>query len=171
MVDMPLENEVARDVRISRGWKLEAVAHLTGYSVSHISAIELGQRRAVPLYLRALWQATLDLRIPQTVAPNVVEVIRQALLSDLPATPPQTPERVPPPGDPRELLSRLLAAMSEFTKVAQYAEQIVRDGKIDESDDTAITSYLGHSNHVVQAIADANRALMHWRDQAEQKRD
>jgi len=160
---MPFANEVIREVRLSNNIKLESLSRCMGYSTSQINAVENGDRRATIKFVRSMFHATGDLRLVELIAPGVAaQLAESATLKRK-----NRPTRTPPPGDPKQLLPELLSVLEACTAATRYVEQIVRDGRVDESDDTAIAGFMERSNSAVKLLAKANRAMIAWRDETE----
>lgn len=158
-------NQLIRDVREKRDLTLEAAALHCDCSVSAISRWELGEREVPARYVRALFSLTRDLRLVQYIDPAC-----QQIMVPSGSVNGKVSARTPPAGDPRDVLPKVIAATRKLTAALEYAERIVRDGLVDESDDQAILASQRSTCEVVALINAYNQAIMAWRDQAEKGR-
>lgn len=153
---MALSNEIVREVRQSLGLTIDQVSYATGFSKSHCHAIELGFRVASPEFLAGLHRVALrmagDLRIIQLIDSRIGHLA-------IPQT--QDPQ---PPGCPMELILAEIEANKQQATMLEYLYRIARDGRVDESDDTAIANYLKHSNDLICLHQRSAAAIMQLRE-------
>lgn len=154
--EMGYANELVAAVREKAGLKLDTVAAKTHFSRSAINRYELGDVPVPAEYLSRLFWLTRDLRIIQFIDPS----------ADLMRVDACRPVRVPPPGDPRQLLPELLAEIKTYGMICETAQRIVADGIVDAEDDNLITRLLEASNNLTATLCKAHRSIAHWRDQA-----
>lgn len=152
---MAFLNDLVRQVREQHGLSLEGVAAAADLSITSIHRYEQGDREVSLRYYRSLFSMTGDRRLLQYFSPPLAEAVCSAA-----ARQDTSGKRRPPPGDPKDLLSRELIALAGLTKAAQYIETIVADGLVDESDHQAVL-HLQRKHEEVRAIMDAaDRALV-----------
>jgi len=153
-------SELLATVRNEHNMTLEFCASAADISKSQINRWELGETEPWARYLRALFRLTGDPRLAQYVHPNMALVH----LMQAPAPP------VAPPGDPAESTEELLSAIEELTKVAKYTHGILKDGQVDDHDDTAILNLQKRSQRVLEIIQVNQRNIAAWREQADRRR-
>lgn len=148
--DMALEKELIREIRTDRGWTIEHVAIMTGYSKSHVHRFECAENGAVvPVhYLAGLFRATRDPRIPQLIMPGL-QVCHVG-----------EPQPVTVPDNPMDLLVQEMEAHKQSGKLIEYLYRIVRDQRVDERDDQVLNDYAESCNRL-QALMNRNRLALH----------
>ena len=172
---MAIENEIVQNIRIRLNITLETMALRTMHSVSAISRYENGQATVPVGYLRAIYNMFtangLDgdwvkrCMLLQLIAPDLAPNF-----SDPPAPMSATPQRTPPAGEPRQLISDMLDVLGRLTGVAKLVHRIVDDGRVDPRDDPAIASLMEEGNAVTATINKTVASVQAWRDNAERPR-
>jgi len=153
-IDMGWDNEIIRSVRRDADLKLEAVAAHTGCSTSAINRYEIDGVSIPVRYVKGLHDLTRDFRLHQLIDPGCHLVPGNMVV------------RIPPVTPLDELLPKVLAEIKRFGLLAETVERIVRDGRVDESDDTAIDALFDLSNKLTARMIETNRSIVAHREAA-----
>jgi transcriptional regulator with XRE-family HTH domain len=173
---MALINDIVRQAREQSQLTLEACAGFSDYSITQIHRYEQGECEVSFRYVSRLFAATGDRRLLACFSPGAAEILDQRLASarddkrgEMQSATPSA-QRTPPPGDPADLLRRELDALRQLTDAAQYVQQIVGDGLVDETDNIAIGQLLAKHDQVAAIMSACDRALIAYRNQSPERK-
>jgi len=150
---MALSNEVAREARERHCITLAQAAVITGYSKSHIQAIEAGDRTPNPEYLSGLFRATFDCTLPQLIDPYYPARIEQ--LNGM-----SRPHPIAPPGDPTKLLAQEIESNKKHAHLLKLIYDIARDGHVNEKDAPVVADYMKLNAELIEQLARTAAAIV-----------
>jgi len=153
--DMSYTSDLVREVREDKDLPLKAVAEVSGYSKSAINAYECGHLPVPFDYAAGLFRATRDLRLVHYLIPDAMLSLngQVTLYAPLAAGPPPTMA---------DSTSRLLVAIQQLAKAAEYNANTIADGKITEADYHSIMHELELLTTVETIISLHRRAVDQW---------